>query len=114
MTFNNKNLIRAIIALAAIVGITTYMSNKLGQANGEKALARMQQVWPNVLDMPAQDRALLGSLSISCRLEDRPLQASATIDCLRQAMASNDVILPKGMDRASATQRLDQLLADRP
>lgn len=109
-----KTLIISAFAFAAFLAFTNHLFGELGQADGAKSLARLQKVWPQLLDMPAADRALLGSLAMTCHVEDRPAVASETIACLREALASDHPLLPKGIDRATAARRLDQLLAERP
>lgn len=114
MSLKTRPLILGVCAFAAFVAFTNYLFGEIGQADGAKSLARLQQVWPQVLDMPEADRALLGTLAMTCHVEDRPAVVSETIACLREAVASDHPMLPKGVDRTTAAHRLDQLLEERP
>ncbi len=83
---------------------------KLGSADAALAKARLQLIWPSVMDMPYADRTLLVGLSMTCRVEDRPPVAGAVADCLRSAIDDPHVLLPKGVGREQARARLESLL----
>lgn len=84
-----------------------------GQNAGERSIARIALVWPEIRSMPYNDRALLVGLAMTCRLENRAAVQSEVVACLRGAAADPDAILPKGMDRGQAQARLVQLLREK-
>ncbi|KWW32422.1 hypothetical protein AU374_06022 [Cupriavidus metallidurans] len=99
----------AVVLVVALIG--QFIGTFEGNADGERAKVRLEIVWPSLMSMPQEDRALLVGLAMSCHLERRPAEAGEIVDCLRQAANSPDAILPKGADRASVPARLDRLLA---
>ena len=111
--FTNRNLVLVITALVVVIVGAKYLFTKLGQANGEAAKERLMLVWPDYMRLEPRDRALLGSLAITCRVEEQPMQEVAVIDCLRKELASSRVILPTGLDQKSATERFNQLISER-
>ncbi|MBN3733143.1 hypothetical protein [Burkholderia sp. Tr-20390] len=100
----------SLAALWALWAASTWFGRKAGHDAGERAIARIQLVWPSILTMPAQDRALIAGLGMTCRVQDRPPVASAVISCLQDAAADPDAMLPKGMSRGAAQARLNALL----
>lgn len=66
----------------------------LGSRSADDGLAsveRLQLVWPDVLDLPHEDRLLLARLSIDCNLNQAPKERDAVIGCLKRAAeASSD------------------------
>lgn len=114
MTFTKKSLVAVLVTLSVVVFYVTYTGFNRGGERAAQALPRLQQVWPNFQDMPDADRTLVAILAMTCRLEERPVSAGSTIDCLYEALLNQNPPLPNGMDRNAATQRLKQLLADRP
>ncbi|WP_041494487.1 hypothetical protein [Burkholderia sp. KJ006] len=99
-----------IVSLAALWAASTWIGRTVGHDDSSRAIARIQLVWPSILTMPVQDRALIAGLGMTCRVQDRPPVASAIISCLQDAAADPDAILPKGMTRSAAQARLNALL----
>ncbi|KWF37424.1 hypothetical protein [Burkholderia pseudomultivorans] len=99
-----------VVSLAALWAASTWIGRTVGHDDGNRAIARIQLVWPSILTMPVQDRALIAGLGMTCRVQDRPPVASAVISCLQDAAADPDAILPKGMSRSAAQARLNALL----
>ena len=111
MSWPRKARILAVVALA-VAGFCAAMI--VGRMTGAEAAARsherLQLVWPSIMTMPVNDRALIVGLAMSCRLEQRPVEAGEVVACLREAAASPDAMLPNGVDRASVPARLEQLI----
>lgn len=111
--FTNRNLALIIAGLIVVVAGTHYVFTEVGRSSGEVAKERIMLVWPDFMKLEPRDRALIGSLAISCRVEEQPTQEDAVVECLRRELASNRAVLPTGLDQESATKRLDQLLSER-
>lgn len=104
-----------IVAIAALVIAGSVMlASIIGRSAGEHAAAaskdRLELIWPSLMEMPGNDRALLAGLAMTCHVEQRPATASDVVACLRGAVDDPHTILPKGVDRDSARARLDELL----
>lgn len=106
-------LILASVLIVLTVGgfsVVRY-ARHIGNQEGERSIERLALVWPSIMAMPQEDRAMLAELSLSCRLQDRPAVKSAIITCLEEAAADPNAILPKGFDQRSAKARLRVLLS---
>ncbi|KVW77430.1 hypothetical protein WK99_27945 [Burkholderia ubonensis] len=99
-----------IVSLAILWPVSTWIGRTAGRDAGDRALERIKLVWPLIEALPAQDRALIAGLGMTCRVQDRPLVASAVISCLQDAAADPEAMLPKGMSRSAAQARLNTLL----
>ncbi|CAG9191377.1 conserved hypothetical protein [Paraburkholderia tropica] len=88
----------------------TAVGRMAGEEAGSRSKERLQLVWPSIMDMPVNDRALLVGLAMTCHVEDRPAIAGDVVECLRDALDDPHAALPKGIDRNSARAKLDQLL----
>lgn len=100
---------RIIIAVFAVTAISCLVSYKLGLGYASKALPRLMQAWPNWKELPESDRNLISELAYSCKLENRPKEVSATVDCLREGLSNPNTTFPAGFDAATAERRLRQL-----
>lgn len=108
----------AIAAIGALlIAGALLLASTAGRSAGERAAsqskARLQLVWPSIMDMPFADRALLVGLAMTCHLEDRPAVAADVVSCLRDAADDPRAVLPKGVDRDTARARLEKLLPQR-
>lgn len=79
-----------------------------GSVAGAQTLERLQVVWPDVLQMPDDDRLVLADLAMRCRLDQEPLVAQNVVRCLRSATAGRDsaenrAILARLLPRQYAT-----------
>lgn len=105
---------KGALCLAAIVAVGFWMAAKFGQMTGADAGARAKDrselVWPSLMTMADDDRALIVGLAMSCHVERREATPRDVIACLREAAIDADAILPKGVDGAHARTRLEQLL----
>ncbi len=97
--------------LLTVAGV--FLGHQAGSSAGERAKARLLLVLPSFDSLPDDDRALLVGLAMTCKLEDRPAQVGEVVTCLRQAATDPHVFLPKGVDKATAPRRLEQLLLRR-
>nr|WP_223964835.1 hypothetical protein [Burkholderia diffusa] len=102
----------AVVAVGAVLLAST-VGRVAGEQAGSRSKERLQLVWPSIMDMPTNDRALLVGLAMTCRVEDRPAIAGDVVECLRDALDDPHALLPKGVDRDAARIRLDQLLRQR-
>jgi len=109
-----KRLLRfvALIALSLLVVVNAarVIGAKAGADVALRSKERLQLVWPSIMDMPVNDRALLVGLAMTCHVEQRPAIAGDVVECLRDAVDDPHAMLPKGVDRDSARVKLDQLL----
>jgi len=109
-------LIAGISALVVVVG-SVLLASAVGRVGGELAGShsreRLQLVWPSIMDMPVNDRALLVGLAITCHLERRPAVVTDVVACLQDAVDDPHALFPNGVDRDNARARLDQLLHER-
>ncbi len=107
----------AVIGALVVVGGGLLLASTVGRIAGEHDASlskeRLQLVWPSIMDMPVNDRALLVGLAMTCHVEQRPAVASDVVSCLRGAVDDPHTMLPKGVDRDSARAKLDQLLHQR-
>ncbi|MGQ3054935.1 MAG: hypothetical protein ACT6S0_24355 [Roseateles sp.] len=62
-----------------------------GESMAREVHARLSLLWPDVMGMPEQDRALLALLAYECRLSDKPDGRSSTIACLHAATDADRV-----------------------
>jgi hypothetical protein len=100
--------------LAVLLGVAALNVGRwTGADAGQRSLDRLQLVWPSLLAMPEQDRALLAGLAMTCRLEQRDKEPKEVIGCLREAVNDDNPILPRDMDKELAAQGLERLLAHR-
>lgn len=100
----------AALSVLVAVNVGRVMGAKAGAAAGERSKERLQLIWPSLMDMPVNDRALLVGLAMTCQVERRPAIAGDVVECLRDAVDDPHALLPKGVDRDDARTRLDQLL----
>jgi len=105
--FQRILLISGLIATALAAAVGQWAGHEQAHADIEK----LELVWPDVLRLPQDDRALLAGLAMSCRLARKPADRKDVIECLREAMDSPEPLLPKGVSRDAASMRLDALLA---
>lgn len=112
MRSKRRLLIVALIALSILVAanLARVMGARAGAIAAERSRERLQLVWPSLMDMPANDRALLVGLALTCHVENRPAIVGDVVECLRGALDDPHAMLPKGVDRNAARARLDQLL----
>ncbi|MFH0134791.1 hypothetical protein ACGLHS_31570 [Variovorax sp. VaC1] len=86
---------RTIYVGLAVFVIVTVMGSLIGRWAGESMAkeikARLSLLWPDVMGLPEQDRALLAVLAYECRLQDQAEGRSATIACLRSATNADRV-----------------------
>ena len=112
MNIRNRRFIFLAVISALILANMLYIAQRAGEKAAERGIARLELIWPSVLDMPEQDRALLAGLAMTCRLDSRPdATAEAVETCLREALRSSRPMLPRGMDKAKASAELERLLA---
>lgn len=102
--------VAGVAVFATLLPVATWVGRTAGREDGKRAIERVQLVWPSILSMPTEDRALIASLGMQCRLQDRPLVANEVIACLRGAAADPDTNFPTGVDRRAAQARLNELL----
>lgn len=87
-----------------------FLGKKAGNDSGIAAMERLRLVWPNVSEMDEVDRRLLAVLSLSCKLEEEPLERDATIACLRRAATNPLESIPEGRDGLPGPAALEVML----
>lgn len=107
MPITRKKTILTLAAVAVLVsGAAPFVGRWLGDTIAGDIKARLSMLWPDFMELPEQDRALLASLSLECRLLKQPIGRAATIVCLRSATSAKRM---KSVDPDPAA-RLDKLL----
>lgn len=113
MKLKNRSLVILPI-VAVLLGVSAINIGRwTGADAGQRALDRLQVVWPSLLAMPARDRALLAGLAMTCHLEQRGKTSRDVVECLQEAVNDDNPILPRGMSKEQAAQGLERLLARR-
>lgn len=78
----------------------------LGRDFAETSHVRLSVLWPDVMTLPDEDRALLAWLSLECRLPEQAEGRTATITCLRDAAR----VAPETPQFGDAAAKLEKLL----
>lgn len=113
MKLKNRSLVILPI-VAVLLGVSAINIGRwTGADAGQRALDRLQVVWPSLLAMPERDRALLAGLAMTCHLEQRGNTSRDVVECLQEAANDDNPILPRGMSKEQAAQGLERLLAHR-
>lgn len=95
MTRRSATRIAIVIALllaASFFGyrLSTEHGQRTGAATGQQTLYRLQLVWPDYLQMSDDERAVLASLSMRCRLHEQAAAAENVVRCLTDAAVEMD------------------------
>jgi len=110
MVFDNRPFIGLMLVSLLAVGIGVFIARVGGDRDGIASRERLEIVWPNLMQMPDQDRALLAGLAMSCHLHDRDPDQASVLGCLKEAVESEHPFFPNSMDRKQAQDRLNQLI----
>ena len=94
---------------ASLVG-ATYLERDAAQADIE----RLSLIWPFVARLQDTDRAFLAGLALTCKLHQHSDTRDEVVACLRSAAADPAAILPRDMNSADASSRLESMLAFAP
>ncbi len=108
---DTRRVIPFLLGIVLVAGLGTCIGRHVGESDGTASRQRLELVWPNLMQMRDQDRALLAGLALSCRLQDRDEDPASVRECLQEAIESDDAHLPYSMDRKQAMDRLSQLIA---
>lgn len=94
--------------------VLAYFVGSRGADDGLASVERLQLVWPDVLDLPQDDRILLAKLSMECNLNQVPKDRDAVIGCLK--LAANNVTDSQGVsgDSSRVKDELNFLLEGAP
>lgn len=115
---NNSNTFPKLLTgavLAIVLGVAIiWIGRNAGEHAAEATKTRLELIWPDLMTMPANDRALLAGLSMTCRMERRPVDKEAVIACLREAATDPDAHLPKIVKPSEASTQLESLLRTAP
>lgn len=103
--------IGALTAFAALAAVG--IGQKAGENVANADIERLSLVWPYVMDLQPNERALLAGLSLTCRLSQTANDRESVIACLRSA-AAEPAHLPKEIPPDEAAGRLERLLASAP
>lgn len=107
---DTRRVIPFLLGIVLVAGLSTCIGRHLGESDGSASRQRLELVWPNLMQMRDQDRALLAGLALSCGLQNRGEDRASVLECLQEAIESDDVHLPYSMDRKQAIDRLRQLI----
>jgi hypothetical protein len=105
-----RRVISLFIGVALIAGLGISIGRLVGKSDGIASRQRLEIVWPGLMQMPDQDRALLAGLALTCHMQDRIKDAAAVLECLHEGLDDDHPRLPYGMDRKQAQDRLNQLI----
>lgn len=107
---DTRRLISLFIGVALIAGLGISIGRLVGKSDGLASRQRLEIVWPDLMQMRDQDRALLAGLALTCHMQDRNKDAAAVLECLHEGVESDNPRLPYGMSRKQAQDRLNELI----
>lgn len=99
---------RTLVVLAGVVlvgMVAVGVGRYLGESSAKDAQQRLSLLWPELMAMPQEDRALLALLAVECRLNVQPMGRESTIACLRSVTGA-DRMKQVTADPASHLERL--------
>jgi hypothetical protein len=101
----------AILAVSVLVGMAAvWVGRYLGESSAREAQQRLSLLWPELMAMPQEDRALLALLALECRLAVQPEGRVATIACLRSVTASHRMKKVASDPESQLEKLLDQAI----
>lgn len=112
MTINRAIWIGILVVVFAITVIG--IGRQAGETTAKADIELLSLVWPYVMDLQQNERALLAGLSLSCRLKQTATDRDSVIACLRSAAADPAALRPKDVSPEEAAARLERLLAIAP
>lgn len=87
----NKNRLVLWSALVVAVLLGSVLLGKCtGSYAGRVTVERAQTIWPNIMQMPEADRAIIARAAILCHLTEEHATAQAVVACLREGAAKAD------------------------
>jgi hypothetical protein len=107
-----RRIISLFLGIVLVTGLGISIGRLVGKSNGIASRQRLEIVWPNLMQMRDQDRALLAGLALTCHMQDRNKDQAAVLECLHEAVENEHPHLPYGMDRKEAQDRLNQLILE--
>lgn len=97
-----------VLAGAVLVGMVAVgVGRYLGESSAREAQQRLFLLWPELMAMPQEDRALLALLAVECRLTVQPEGRASTVACLRSVTGA-DRLKQVTADPANHLERLLQ------
>lgn len=108
---SNRLIGAVIVGIIAAIALAMLLGRNAGENKAASHAARLKLLWPNLMQMPKDDRAILVGFALTCNLEQRPLRNSEVKACLREGARQNEPRLPKGLTQGAAVSRLEALLA---
>jgi hypothetical protein len=111
---DSRRVISLLVGLVLIAGLGISIGRLTGKSDGIASRQRLEIVWPDLMQMPDQDRALLAGLALTCHVQDRNKEQAAVLECLHEALEDEHPRLPYGMDRKQARDRLNHLIPQPP
>lgn len=113
MTLHRRTVLVAL-GFAALLLVVVALPRFAGRAGGEAALERLQLVWPDYMEMPEADRAVIAGLAFQCGMDRVEKRADAVLACLQEAAASDDPNFPMDVTMDEGRERLAGLLSQAP
>lgn len=86
-----NRLLKIAFGLAVFIVITIAVGMYIGRSNALDVKERLRPLWPDIEAMRQDDRALLGYLSLECKLLEKSDSRSETLACLRSVVNSDDM-----------------------
>lgn len=102
----------ALLAGVAVTAVVT-IGQQAGREDAARSRERLEMVWPALMTMPENDRALLVGLAMTCQLAQRPPLADQVIACLREAAGDPKAMVPNTIEREQAPARLEDFIKAR-
>jgi hypothetical protein len=101
---------RWLLAAAALAGVATGVGYYGGHLAAQESIARLELIWPGVMDLPFRDRAALAGSALYCEMNLLPAGASRAevISCLRRGAAQ----IAERDPASDLPSRLEQLIRD--
>lgn len=79
-----KNLILPIAIAAVTIWLISHFAAESGRSMAEQHIERLEQLWPNFMQLPDMDRGRLAMASRECHLESQPVERTAIERCLSE------------------------------
>mgnify|MGYP001809646963 CR=1 FL=1 len=109
--FKSSSLISGMWCCLALLLLVAFDA---GSSAGHAARDRAELVWPDLMAMPAADRAVIVAFAQACKLETVRADRESVLGCLRSAAGAPDPVVPDGLTAAQARGRLEALIAAHP
>ena len=109
---NLRAIFLVIAAGGTVMLAATFVGKRAGESMADDVQSRLSMLWPNLMEMPQQDRALLALLAYECKLPTLPPGHRTTVACLRSATTAERIRKVTPDPAAQLNKLLDQARQD--